>query len=97
MLAEVEADVLGIVVDPEADHQIDGLGDDEGGDRGVHERSPHRGELIDEQIGAAIVFSAVATFIIAKAIDLVWGLRVDEDAEDTGLDLSQHAETAYAA
>ncbi len=37
------------------------------------------------------------TFIIAKVVDLVIGLRVDEDAEDTGLDLSQHAETAYAA
>ena len=37
------------------------------------------------------------TFIIAKAIDLTIGLRVDEEAEDTGLDLSQHAETAYSA
>ena len=55
--------------------------------------------LIDQltAVGAAIVFSAVATFIIAKAIDLVIGLRVDDDAEDMGLDLSQHAETAYTA
>ena len=42
------------------------------------------------------LYSAVVTFIIAKGVDLVFGLRVDEDAEDTGLDLSQHAETAYS-
>ena len=55
--------------------------------------------LIDQlvAVGAALVYSAVATFIIAKAIDLVVGLRVDDDAEDIGLDLSQHAETAYTA
>ena len=47
-------------------------------------------------VGAALVFSAVVTFIIAKAVDLTLGLRVDEDDEDTGLDLSQHAETAYS-
>ena len=39
----------------------------------------------------------IATFIIAKAIDLVMGLRVSEDDEEMGLDQSQHAESAYAA
>jgi Amt family ammonium transporter len=55
--------------------------------------------LVDQlvAVGAALVYSAVVTFIIAKAIDLVWGLRVDEEAEDTGLDLSLHAETAYVS
>ncbi|MEY2424982.1 MAG: ammonium transporter, Amt family [Actinomycetota bacterium] len=55
--------------------------------------------LLDQltAVGAAIAYSAVATFIIAKAIDLISGLRVDADAEDVGLDLSQHAETAYAS
>jgi len=53
--------------------------------------------LVDQlvAVGAALAYSAVVTFVIAKAIDLVWGLRVDDDAEETGLDLSQHAETAY--
>ena len=37
----------------------------------------------------------MASFIIAKAIDKVIGLRVSEDDEDEGLDFSQHAETAY--
>jgi Amt family ammonium transporter len=55
--------------------------------------------LVDQlvAVGSALAYSAVVTFIIAKVIDMVIGLRVDEDAEDTGLDLSQHAETAYAA
>jgi Amt family ammonium transporter len=55
--------------------------------------------LVDQltAVGAAIAYSAVATFVIAKVIDLTMGLRVDEEAEDIGLDLSQHAETAYSA
>jgi Amt family ammonium transporter len=53
--------------------------------------------LVDQlvAVGATIVFSGIVTLIIAKAIDLVIGLRVDEDAEDVGLDQSQHAEGAY--
>jgi Amt family ammonium transporter len=55
--------------------------------------------LVDQlvAVGAALAYSAVVTFVIAKVIDLTLGLRVDEDAEETGLDLSQHAETAYSA
>jgi Amt family ammonium transporter len=55
--------------------------------------------LVDQltAVGAALAYSAVATFIIAKGIDLVSGLRVDADAEEVGLDLSQHAETAYSS
>jgi Amt family ammonium transporter len=42
-----------------------------------------------------IVYSAVLTFVILKIIDLVVGLRTTEDGEKMGLDLSDHAETAY--
>jgi len=42
-----------------------------------------------------IVYSAVLTFIILKVIDLTIGLRTTEDGEKMGLDLSDHAETAY--
>jgi Amt family ammonium transporter len=54
--------------------------------------------LVDQAVavGSAIVYSAVVTFVIAKVVDLTLGLRVDEDAEEMGLDLSQHAEQAYA-
>jgi Amt family ammonium transporter len=38
----------------------------------------------------------VASLVIGKVIDLTIGLRVTEAAEDEGLDLSQHAEVAYA-
>jgi Amt family ammonium transporter len=38
----------------------------------------------------------VLSFGIAKAIDATIGLRVTEEQELTGLDLSQHAETGYA-
>jgi ammonium transporter, Amt family len=57
-------------------------------------------DLLVDQLtaaGATMVFSGVVTFVLAKVIDLTLGLRVDEEAEDTGLDLSQHAETAYTA
>lgn len=43
----------------------------------------------------SIVFSFVATLIILKVIDLVIGIRVQEEDEINGLDLSQHNETGY--
>ena len=46
-------------------------------------------------VGATIAFSAVASFILAKLVDLVFGLRVTPDEEAEGLDLSQHAESGY--
>lgn len=39
-----------------------------------------------------IAYDAVVTFIILKAIDLVVGLRVEEDAEREGLDITSHGE-----
>src|SRR4030067_952977 len=41
------------------------------------------------------IFSFVATFIILKVIDLIIGIRVHEEDEIMGLDLSQHNETGY--
>jgi Amt family ammonium transporter len=54
--------------------------------------------LVDQAVasGATLVFSLVVSFVLAKAIDLVIGIRVTDDDEETGLDLSQHAETAYS-
>ncbi|MDQ1484636.1 MAG: ammonium transporter, Amt family, partial [Actinomycetota bacterium] len=46
-------------------------------------------------VGAVIAYSFVCTFIIAKVIDLVWGLRVSRDVELEGLDINLHAESAY--
>jgi Amt family ammonium transporter len=39
--------------------------------------------------------AAVATWILLKLVDLFIGLRVDQEDESAGLDLSQHGERAY--
>jgi Amt family ammonium transporter len=55
--------------------------------------------LLWDQVVASVVtlaYSFVVSLIIAKAIDVTIGLRISDDAEDEGLDLSQHAEVAYA-
>jgi len=46
-------------------------------------------------IVSVMVYSFVVTYLIAKAIQKVMGLRVDQESEWTGLDLSEHSETAY--
>jgi Amt family ammonium transporter len=42
-----------------------------------------------------IVWSGVVAFIAFKLVDMVIGLRVTEEAEREGLDISSHGETAY--
>jgi Amt family ammonium transporter len=44
---------------------------------------------------AVLAFSGVMTLILGKLIDVTIGLRVSEDDEMMGLDLTQHAESAY--
>ncbi len=44
---------------------------------------------------STIVYSAVMSFVILKVVDLAIGLRVDQEAEVTGLDLSLHGETVH--
>jgi Amt family ammonium transporter len=44
---------------------------------------------------AAIVFSAVMTFILFKIVDKTAGLRVSDQQEEIGLDISQHGEIGY--
>ena len=46
-------------------------------------------------IGLTIGLSIVATTIILKVVDLTVGVRVTEEEEMRGLDLSQHSEEAY--
>lgn len=47
-------------------------------------------------VGITIVYAFAMTLVIAKVIDMTIGLRVTEKEEDVGLDMSQHAETAYS-
>jgi Amt family ammonium transporter len=41
------------------------------------------------------VFSFVGTLILAKIVKTVIGLRVKDEEEMVGLDISQHGERAY--
>ncbi|HVX22098.1 MAG TPA: ammonium transporter [Acidimicrobiales bacterium] len=55
--------------------------------------------LLGLQLLAAVVTAAFcfgATWVLAKAVDLTLGLRVTPEDEFTGLDLTQHAESAYS-
>ncbi|MBU4491818.1 MAG: hypothetical protein KKD69_05080, partial [Euryarchaeota archaeon] len=47
-------------------------------------------------VGVVWVYAFVVTFILAKIIDATIGLRVTDQEESVGLDLSQHAEKAYS-
>lgn len=43
-----------------------------------------------------VVWSAVVAFVAYKLVDLLVGLRVSEEEEREGLDISSHGETAYS-
>jgi Amt family ammonium transporter len=54
--------------------------------------------LLGEQAianGVTIVYSAVVTALILLALKATIGIRVSEEEEEVGLDISEHAETAY--
>jgi Amt family ammonium transporter len=48
-----------------------------------------------EGVIITMVWSAVVAFIAYKIVDMVVGLRVPEDEEREGLDITSHGETAY--
>jgi Amt family ammonium transporter len=54
-------------------------------------------QLMAQGLGvvATLVYTSIATLIILKVVDLVIGLRVDEEEETMGLDLALHDETGY--
>ena len=64
-----------------------------GGTAGLLEGNP--GQVLTQLwgIAATVVWCAVASFILLKIIDMLIGLRVDEETERDGLDLSLHGET----
>ncbi len=47
-------------------------------------------------VGVTIVWSGVVSLIAYKLVDLTIGLRVPEDDEREGLDITSHGETAYS-
>jgi len=44
---------------------------------------------------ATVVYTAVATFIIAKVVDIIIGLRVSEEVERDSLDQRLHGESIH--
>jgi Amt family ammonium transporter len=46
-------------------------------------------------VGITIVWSAVVSFLAYKLVDIVIGLRVPEEEEREGLDITTHGESAY--
>ncbi len=45
---------------------------------------------------AAVAFAATATFVILNVLSMFASLRISEDAEEIGLDITQHGEDAYS-
>jgi Amt family ammonium transporter len=46
-------------------------------------------------VGTTILWSGVVAYISYKLVDMLVGLRVTEEEEREGLDISSHGETAY--
>jgi Amt family ammonium transporter len=49
-----------------------------------------------KSIGFTMVYAPVVTFVILSVLKLAMGLRVADEAEYDGLDVSQHSESAYS-
>lgn len=62
---------------------------------GLLEGNAH--QLVNQLVGVAIswVLAIVGTLVILKVVDMTIGLRVSEEEEIQGLDLSQHGEEGY--
>ncbi len=57
------------------------------------------GQMVSQlwAVGTSIIWTAVVAAISFKIVDLVIGLRVPEEKEREGLDITEHGETAYHA
>ena len=55
------------------------------------------GQVWAQVVGVLVttIYCAVLSFVILKCVDAVVGLRVDEEEEDRGLDISLHNEQGY--
>jgi len=59
--------------------------------------SGNAGQLLNQLLAVIItwVFAAVATYVLLKIVDVLIGLRVTENDEQEGLDITQHGESGY--
>jgi Amt family ammonium transporter len=51
------------------------------------------GQLV--AVAVTVVFAVAVTFVLLKILDATMGLRVSQQEETQGLDLSQHGEEGY--
>ena len=68
----------------------------EAGANGLFYGNPGQFLVQSAAVVAVIVFAFGATFVTAKLLDRSIGLRVSENEEEVGLDISEHGERAYA-
>ncbi|OCB01500.1 ammonia channel protein [Acidithiobacillus ferrivorans] len=66
-----------------------------GGTAGVLEGNIGQLPIQATGVGVTIVYDAIVSFIILKVIDWTLGLRVKDEQERDGLDITQHGEQVY--
>ncbi|MED5395930.1 MAG: ammonium transporter [Pseudomonadota bacterium] len=64
-----------------------------GGTPGMLEGNPGQLLIQLEGIAATIIYCGIATFVLLKIVDMLMGIRVDEETEISGLDYNLHGET----
>jgi Amt family ammonium transporter len=67
-----------------------------GGANGLFFGNPGQLWIQFVSIAATWIFAFVMTVIILKVVDWIFGLRVTDEEEERGLDISQHNETGYS-
>jgi Amt family ammonium transporter len=67
------------------------------GGAGLAEGTSMGGQVVTQLIGVAatVAWTAIVTFVILKVVDAIVGLRVSQEDETDGLDITQHEERAY--
>ena len=67
------------------------------GGMGYAKGMPMGTQFVVEMTGTAatVIWSIIGTIVIIKIVSALVGLRVDDEAETDGLDLSEHGERGY--
>lgn len=55
--------------------------------------------IVSQMLGVVTVgtYAFVTSWVLLKIVDMLLGLRVEEESENLGLDLTEHSETAYSS